>query len=218
MMLGLDSRLEWLAKGSSFLSTILNKKRNQMFQYCTSEALYTECGLHSSSVLWDLPGSQRCQCPLHGQCQGFLQGASHVLKNRMDTSARQSFCTQSSQTSKIFAESTIKRTHRFFIFHNFVCCLGISSLVNLGMKRGTCCSCSCTTSVAQPTALSAQCWVSLHSSLHLLVLLGRISGLLQQNPFFYRKPGLLPNTNPYLGSKQAKQASSKLTAGSLLVR
>lgn len=51
VMLGLDSRLEWLAKGSSFLSTILNKKRNQMFQYCTSEPLlYTECGLHSSAV------------------------------------------------------------------------------------------------------------------------------------------------------------------------
>lgn len=73
VMLGLDSRLEWLAKGSSFLSTILNKKRNQMFQYCTSKALlYTECGLHSGSVLGDLSlrGSQRCQCLLHCQMSG----------------------------------------------------------------------------------------------------------------------------------------------------
>lgn len=190
-----------------------------MFQYCTSKALlYTECGLHSSTGLWDLSvrGSQRCQCLLHCLMSGLSARSSRFLKNGMDTFASQSFCTRSSQTSKIFAESTIEDT-QVFCFPPFCFLSGNSSLVNLGMKRGTCCSC-CSTSVVQPKALSAQCWVSLHSCLRLLVLLGKISGLLQQNPFFYRKSGLLPNKSPYLGSKQAKQPLSKLTAGSLLVR
>lgn len=46
VMLGLVSWLEWLAKGSSFLSTILNKKRNHMFQYCTSKALLYKHSVH----------------------------------------------------------------------------------------------------------------------------------------------------------------------------
>lgn len=54
--------------------------------------------------------------------------------------------------------------------------------------------------------------------LQLLLLVGRISGLLQQNPFFYTKLGLIPNKNLQQGSKQAKQTLWKLTAGFLLVR
>lgn len=97
--LGLVSWLEWLAKGSSFLSTILNEKRNQMFQYCTSKVLLYKHSAHLTQV-------QRC-CDLGSPqiikttsapwlSRAFCKEPLHLLTNTMDAFDRQSFWTPSS--------------------------------------------------------------------------------------------------------------------------
>lgn len=79
VMLGLVSWLEWLAKGSSFLSTILNKKRNQMFQYGASKAPLYKHSVHYTQVQCrhDLSTPLTIDDVGAKVNQGFLHGGFH---------------------------------------------------------------------------------------------------------------------------------------------
>lgn len=175
MMLGLVSWLEWLAKGSSFLSTILNKKRNQMFQYCTSKALlykHTQvqscCDLSTPQIitLVSVPRLTRAFCKetfyLLKKYYGYICQAK--LLNFIPAD-KQHLCRKHFKKDKqIFFFCLFTNTsllYRFCFFPLRDC----SSLVTRGTKSGTCHSyCSTPLCATARVPERAWRWISLHGS------------------------------------------------------
>lgn len=141
--------------------------------------------------------------PVPRLSRAFCKEAFCLIKNKMDTFIWQSFRISSPQTSTIFAESTLGRTQ--FCFLSGI----VLPLEPWCRSHRSARDAPRRTSPSRPGG-GFHCMV--------LLLVGRISSLLQQIPFFYMKLGLIPNKNLYQGSKQAKQTLSKLTAGSRLIR